>query len=497
MNTPVSALARTASQSPSQVAYRFTNKELTYSELNNQAHSLANYLVNDLGVAHGDRVGIYLHKGLAQPLAVFAILRAGGVYVPLDAAAPVERIGRILNSCTPRVVITQAPLVQDIPNEYPVVVVDSEQWLSALEMQPFDGPWPAQEDSAYIIFSSGSTGEPKGIEHTHQSAAAFAEMMIDHYKFTSMDRFAGISPLHFDMSTLDLFAATRIGATTVLVSEAHQKAPASLTKLVEVEQLTVWYSTPICLILALESGGMESRNWKTLRWVIYAGESYPVEKLNALMLVLSQAQFSNAYGPAETNVTHIFDLPKGRWPHDSVPIGHACIGVTEIIEDSEIYLSAPTLMRGYWRAPELNSCQMHDCDGRTFYRTGDLVRTDPQGILHFAGRADRQVKFRGHRIELDEIEFWLQQLDEVDQASVVVCDTADDERTINADVTLMEGCEASKVSIRSSLAKKLPRYSIPIDIRIHKFLPRTSSGKINRLKLESAWLHRTKDVNND
>ena len=324
-STLIGLLERTARHHPERIAFRFGSEALSYAELRARAYSLARELLRR-GVAKGDRIAVVMHKGIEMPVAVYGAMTAGAVYVPIDPLAPNARIERILEQCGVRLCIASerlAPKVAGLPSTDVLIAGTPASEPAAPAVLPAL-PHLSGDDLAYIIFTSGSTGVPKGIVHTHFSASAFAAMMVEHFAMESTDRVSGVSPLHFDMSTFDFFAANAVGACTVLLSEAHQKAPASLTALVEQERLTVWYSTPFTLIQALDFGGLSERDWSSLRRVIYAGEAFPVRQLNRLIEQLPQARFTNAYGPAETNVSHIFDLPQGAWPTARVPIGRPC-----------------------------------------------------------------------------------------------------------------------------------------------------------------------------
>jgi amino acid adenylation domain-containing protein len=485
-----------AARYPARPAFRFGDDEMTYADLKMAARSFATALTRR-GVGKGDRVGILLNKGLEMPVAVYSAMAAGGVFVPIDPLAPRGRIANIIKQCGIRLTITSQRLASRLPMEVAEVLItdDHPAWTTTPSNTSDTLPALSGEDIAYIIFTSGSTGQPKGIVHSHSSAVAFVRMMAEHFGLRADDRVSGVSPLHFDMSTFDFFAANAVGACTVLFSEAHQKVPASMTALCEAARLTVWYSTPFSLIQALEFGGLEQRNWKSLRRIIYAGEAFPVRHLNRLIALLPETHFSNAYGPAETNVSHIFDLPPGKWPHQQVPIGYSCTDVATRVVDSqgrdalegELWLSAPTMLREYWQSPEATAATIVKHAGKRFYRTGDNVRVSPAGLFQFIGRVDRQVKLRGFRIELDEVERALNCLQGVAQASAVLVSNPGTGGAIYADVTLELGVSLSGNDIRKRLLDELPRYAVPERIAVRHELPLTSSGKLDRRAIQVQW----------
>jgi amino acid adenylation domain-containing protein len=496
-STLIGLLEQTAQRHPQRTAFRFGSEALTYAELRVRAYALARELLHR-GVGRGDRIAVVMHKGIEMPVAVYGAMAAGAVYVPIDPLAPSSRIERILEQCGVRLSIASERLAAKLSgfSSTDVLIAGAQtfEYEPSGELPPL--PALSGEDLAYVIFTSGSTGVPKGIVHTHASASAFATMMVEHFGVDSTDVVSGVSPLHFDMSTFDFFAANSAGACTVLLSEAHQKAPASLTALVERDKLTVWYSTPFSLIQALDFGGLEARDWSSLRSVIYAGEPFPVRQLNRLMERLPQARFSNAYGPAETNVSHIFDLPRGPWPSTQVPIGRPCRDVlTRIVDDEghdaiegELWISAPTMLKEYWRAPEISAKALASHEGRRYYRTGDTVRQiAPDGTCEFLGRNDRQIKLRGFRIELDEVEQALTRIEGVAQAGAVLIGSGAGERAIVADVLLKPGYDMSGEEIRKRTFDELPRYAVPREIKVRTELPLTSSGKLDRRAIRRAW----------
>ncbi len=484
-------LKKTAELFPGHCAYRCAHQEITYRRLLREACALAAYL-KTAGVKKGDRVGILLHRNIEMVLSVYATLFAGAAYVPIDNTAPAERVSKIVEQCRCKLIITQTGLSHRVErDDIRLIFTDSgEEWSGAKKIKSSHLPFISQEDIAYIIFTSGTTGIPKGIVHSHASACAFATMMRDHYGLDSKDRITGLSPLHFDMSTFDLFASDAAGACTIVFSEAEQKIAASMTRLTEQESISVWYSTPFSLIQALDYGMLAERNLEKLRWVIYAGEAFPGHQLTRLVNAVPEARISNAYGPAEVNVCHIFDFPPGKsWEESAVPIGSPCRDVTaRVVDDAgnpsatgELWISAKTMMNAYWQAPELTRKAMNCTDdGKWYYKTGDLVRIDDKGLYYFLGRRDRQIKLRGFRIELDDIEHALNTIPGVRLSSATVRGDEQGLEAIVADVQLREGIEFSENAIKRELAAKLPAHAVPQRIRIRSVFPMTSTGKVDR-----------------
>ena len=510
-----------AERSPEQEAFRFEGKSLTYTELVKKANSLAN-LLKEQGIQRGERVGIYLNKSLESAVAIYGIMKAGAAYVPLDPTAPATRIGFILNNCGIRCLITQPQkrsrvqeiLVESTPLKFIIGLAEETElpvstfsWETVGEIS---GEYPPdvkilEQDLAYIMYTSGSTGEPKGIMHTHHSGLTYAKMAAQTYGLDQSDRLGNHSPLHFDMSTLDYFSSPLVGATTVIIPEAYTKLPASLSQAIEKEKLTVWYSVPYALIQLLQRGLLSTRNLTSLRWVLFGGETFPPKYLYELMQRLPQARFSNVYGPAEINQCTYYHIPPlTKIPDEPVPIGRIWDIAEELVLDEqdrvvspgevgELLVRTPTMMYGYWQNPDLNrKAFFHRPVGgnrqEIFYRTGDLVRLQPDGNYRFCGRKDRQIKTRGYRVELDEIETALISHPQVEEAGVFAVPDDAGTQHIEAAVTLKEESNLTEIELIRYAATCLPKYGVPLQIEIRQELPRTTSGKINRKALQQEAL---------
>jgi non-ribosomal peptide synthetase component F len=267
-----------------------------------------------------------MNKGLESAIAIYGIMKAGGAYVPLDPFAPVSRIGYVIKDCGIRHLVSKPAkleaLRQLLSDECPVehvIGVDRQDdlpvnFVSWDEVRADTGKLPGvnltEQDLAYILYTSGSTGVPKGIMHTHRSGLSFAEWGAHTYGLTREDRLSNHAPLHFDLSTFDFFSASIAGATTVIIPEAFAKFPMNMAKFIEQEKITVWYSVPFALIQLIQHGNIQSRDYSALRWVLFAGEVFPTKHLRQLMSMLPRVRFSNLYGPTETNVCTYYHVTK-------------------------------------------------------------------------------------------------------------------------------------------------------------------------------------------
>ncbi|MBV7333006.1 amino acid adenylation domain-containing protein [Chloroflexi bacterium TSY] len=515
-------IEHSAAKFPHHVAFRFKNQFITYAILDQQTNHLANAL-RSLGIEQGDRVGIYMPKCLECATAIYGIMRAGAAYVPLDPTAPVQRIAAIIEDCGIQHIIThhskqrqlkqlaasgttpQTAIGIDNDVELPYTTLswtDIYDQFDNAELRTQNSEHLTQDSLAYIIYTSGSTGEPKGIMHTHASGLAYAQMAADLYGLTHVDRLSNFPPLHFDQSTFDFFSGPLVGATTVIIPDEVKLLPASLAQLIADEELTIWYSVPFALIQLLLRGALEQHNLSSLRWIIYGGEPFPLKHLHRLMELMPRARFSNNYGPAEVNQCTYYHMPPLPFDSTDIPIGQPCPNMEPLVVDDEdhpvavgevgeLLMRTPTMMRGYWQRPERNAKAFYYRENENgtqdrFYRTGDLVQMGAEGNYHFLGRKDRQVKTRGYRVELDEVEAVLLSHDAVEEGAVFPVSDQDGNTLIKSAVIFKEGEMVKTSALFQHLAQRLPAYALPSTIRIVNQFPRTTSGKIDRRALAMA-----------
>jgi amino acid adenylation domain-containing protein len=509
------AVDRAAMRAPDRDAIRYAGVSLTYAALAERSDRLAG-LLRAQGVRRGDRVGIHGGKGLPAAVALYGIMKAGAAYVPLDPSSPPARQAFIVRDGGIKHVITEPSraaalrllLAEGVPIECavgldapPTEGVRAFSWgdVDAHPVVAHDSDL-VEMDLAYILYTSGSTGTPKGVMHSHRSALAFARVAADTYGFRGDDRMSNHAPLHFDLSTMDYFSSALAGATTVIIPEAHTRMPASYAALIEAERLTVLYAVPLALTHLVLHGALEKRDLSSVRWVLFGGEPFPPRHLRALMAALPAARFSNVYGPTEVNgVTYWLVPPLSADDDAPIPIGQPYPNVETRIVDAddqpvadgeagELLVRTPTMMRGYWGRPDLDARAFwnrpvygHHTD--VYHRTGDIVRRRADGMLEFHGRKDRQVKARGYRIELDEVEAVMAGHDAVESAAAFAVPNADGSVHVDAAVTLREGHLITPEALRIHLAAALPRYAIPEHLDILDAMPRTSTGKIDRREL--------------
>lgn len=513
------AVSATADAAPERVAFRAGKQQVTYGELECQSNRMARMLL-DNGAAKGDRIGVLMPRCVESVIAIYGVFKAGCVFVALDPNLAAGALATLVDNCgisqlltheKKNKIVSQLLKLSASKSITHVVGFESADAETDVELQAwnglnsFDQTQPDVKidlmDPAYIMYSSGSTGQPKGITHTHFSGMSYSRLSIKTYKVVAEDVIGNHSPINFDMSTFGYFTSCLAGATTVLVPEAHTKFPRSLAQLIADEKITIWYSVPLALIQLHLRGCLEEFDLSNLRWIKFGGEPFPPKYLRGLMKALPNCRFSNVYGPAEVNQCTYFHVPESLVAQehaDPIPIGNIWDQAVGRILDAEenvvtngsvgeLVVHSPTMMQGYWGRPgqtQQSLVSIADENGKEllYYRTGDLVRDLGSGNLLFVCRKDRQVKVRGYRVELDEVENAINALDCVEEAGVF-CVVRNHSNEIRARAIIQVDAEANAQTIKVELGKSLSWYCIPTEIEILSELPRTGSGKIDRNQL--------------
>jgi amino acid adenylation domain-containing protein len=489
-------------------------RSATYEELDRQSSLVSAFFITR-GIRPGDRVGVVLPKSVSAVTSLFGILKAGAAYVPVDVTAPAERGRKILTDCRVRGVVLDAraaacaPSAEDGLGAMIVVGNDGAVDAPGVSIASFDAAIasgaasPAVEiqpsDLAYILYTSGSTGVPKGVMLTHENATSFVDWCSATFAPSEQDRFSSHAPFHFDLSVLDIYLSIKHGATLFLIGEDVGKSPKDLARLIAKHRLTVWYSTPSILTLLTQFGNLADQDCSSLRLVFFAGEVFPVKHLRRVKEIWPAPVYYNLYGPTETNVCTYARIP-AVVPEDRTtpyPIGFPCAHCDAIVLDGDgrevppgeeglLYISGPSLFQGYWNRPAENAAAFTVRNDVRWYNTGDVVRWDPQDGYLYVGRRDRMVKRRGYRIELGEIERALYLHPAVREAAVTAVPDSDAGVKIVAFLAC-HGTPPSIIDLKAFCGGKLPAYMSPDRFVIRDRLPKTSTDKVDyqALKQES------------
>ena len=482
---------------------------LTYAELDAAADRVAGFLTSS-GVEPGDRVGIVQPKSVHTVTALFGIMKAGAAYVPADWTSPAERCRTIMRDCAVRALFVDdrcrsiAVDQEGVPTAPTTILTGSDagewippagtvRWSDVLAHVPrTPAVRPGPDDLAYMLYTSGSTGVPKGVMLTHGNATSFVEWCSSVFTPTEDDRFSSHAPFHFDLSVLDIYLCIKHGGTLFLITDEIGRNPKDLAKFITDRRLTIWYSTPSILSALVEFGQLDRHDHRSLRTVLFAGEVFPPKHLRNLVALWPQPEYYNLYGPTETNVCTFARIPKPI-PDDRTepyPIGWPCAHCADLVLDSDqrpvagteeglLYISGPSVFQGYWNRPSESARAFTEIDGVRWYNTGDVVRRDPTDGYVFLGRRDRMVKRRGYRIELGEIENGLYKHPGIrEAAAVAVPDRASGVRIV-AVLSIASPAPPSIVELKSFCAQHLPGYMIPDQFLFLEALPRTSTDKVN------------------
>ncbi len=527
MNAPFlihQLLENTAGRAPHKHAVILGEDSLTYLELVERSRALAHYL-KDSGVHHGDMVGIMLRKSLASIVSLYGILMSGAAYVPIDPQLPGNRIKYILDNCKIRQLVTSGDYAerhQSVLDESPsleeLIITDNEptalksnaerisftdwnvatRFSAGIRLETFPDTYPA-----YVLHTSGSTGQPKGVVISHLNSLTFVKTAAEFFNISSADRLACHAPFHFDLSVFDIFVSAAAGATLVLIPESTSLFPVKLAEFIKVNRITVWNSVSSALSLLADRGFRQDSLAPDMRLVIFSGEVLPQKYLKILKARMPQASFCNIYGQTEANsstcylVREIPDDPKWKIPvGTAMPnfevflVGDDGAEVTQPNQEGEIFVNSNTVAYGYINMPELTKERFVPdprsvSTSRTVYRTGDIGTYDINGNLIFLYRKDSMIKVRGHRVEIGEIERMLSSHDSVDLA--VVTSVPDETMTnrIAAYVSWRSGKTGDVKLIRSFCENQLPRYMVPEAIWSVEKWPLTANDKIDRQALRS------------
>ncbi|MFE7117706.1 AMP-binding protein [Streptomyces sp. NPDC057654] len=498
-----------ARRDPGALAVHAPDGRLTYGELDALADRCAAALAAR-GVRPGDRVVLWAGKSTRAVALMQGCLRLGAVYVPVADSNPPSRAALISRGCGAALTVTDADGAVRAGGDGSVAHAGGAVRAGGAGPEAAEVPWGAgplvtfdelltpangaaavaageavadrsPDDLAYILYTSGSTGEPKGVCLSHRNALAFVTWASELLGLGPADRLANHAPFNFDLSVFDLYAAFHAGASVHLISSELAYAPEQLVRFLRRNELTVWYSVPSALSLMMTKGGLfEEAPPPALRVCVFAGEPFPLPQVKELRARWPKVRMFNWYGPTETNVCTSYEVGADVAERSAdLPIGTVCSGDSlklapqEADGEYELLVSGPSVMLGYWgREPH-----------RGPYATGDIVRVGDGGNLEFVGRRDHLVKVRGQRVELGEVESVLGAHPGVADAAVVVVGSGL-EAALHAVVT-KRGPDArvSLLGLKEFSARRLPSYMIVDALHVVDELPRTGNGKKDRMRM--------------
>lgn len=503
---------------PSKKAVTCSGVDLSYGELYRSSNRLANALLAN-GVSRQDRVAILLERSVKSLIGILGALKADAIYVPVDLRSPVKRIEKILEDCSPSAIIcdgeTVAKRTQLLSGEErtKVFVLEKRNRLPSppgidavceeqIEDQPSDCPpyKNIDHDLASILYTSGSTGVPKGVMVSHGNILNYIEWAVDCFGIRETDKILNTAPLHFDMSTFDLYCSLKTGATLCMASNPMLFFPGELLEMMEKEGITIWKGVSSLLMYIARRVSLKEKHLPALKKVLFGGESLPAKYLMDWMEAFPDKEFYNVYGPTEATGISTFyrvrEIPKD--PLRRLPIGQACANTEVFIlredlsragmgEEGELAIRGAGVSRGYWNNGEKTEEQFipnpfTNLPGDRIYRTGDRAVLRDDGNLDFLGRKDDQVKLMGYRIDLGEIEHAILSMKEVKESAAVLAPSEEGGRNrIVAFAVTEDGGLPPR--LLQTLAHQLPYYMMPQRVLAIKEMPRTERGKVDRRTL--------------
>ena len=509
---------------PEATAVVMRGERASYLEIEQQSNQLA-HLLKDLKVGRGDRVCLLIPKSPAAVIAMLGVLKTDAMYVPIDTSSPAARVAKIAEAAKPKVFLTEhsvRALVDDLFAEALLAkdVIVGTLSLEAIQTAQFQTAFSFKDiqsqaklapsyqnnpsDAAHLLFTSGSTGVPKGVLIKHENAMHFVDWARTYFDIQATDKTSGHPPLHFDLSTFDIYGTLSAGAELHMVSPELNLLPNKLIEFIRQNELSQWFSVPSTLTHMAKFDVLSQGDFPHMTRLLWCGEAMPTPTLIYFMERLPHVRFTNLYGPTEATIASSYytvpSLPTSET--ETISIGRACEGEELMVLDDELkpspvgeigelYIAGEGLSPGYWQDKEKTdavflSDPRPGKKGKRIYRTGDLGRVDSDGLFYCLGRVDSQIKSRGYRIELGEIEAALNTIKGIKECAVLGVDVGGFEGTaICCAYALQDGVSLDSGSLQGSLKKLLPRYMIPTRWENLTILPKNANGKIDRKSLKA------------
>ncbi|MDD3413428.1 MAG: amino acid adenylation domain-containing protein [Lachnospiraceae bacterium] len=500
----VEYLEQSAKKFPQKCAYADEELEISYSELLEMAKSIGTGLIKQ-----NNRRGpivVYMSKGPKDIAAFLGVLYSGSFYVPMDTAMPKERVDLIMNHLNPIAIICDEEnfeSAKEIKGEARLLKFEElrilsigEEELSVVRSKMLD------TDPAYVLYTSGSTGIPKGVVVPHRALIDYMEHFCEEAGITSEDVIANQAPFYFDASLIDIYCTLKMGGTMHIVPLAHFSMPLKLLQFLEEKEITTIRWVPSALNMVSTFRALKSCKPGHLRKIIFGAEAMPTKCYNYWRSFYKEAIFIQIYGPTEiTGVCTYYIVDREFEDTEIIPIGKAfgnsgvflldeeekLIQSDQIGKIGEICVKGTCLAHGYYHSPEKTKevfvqNPLNKDYPEIIYKTGDLASYNQYGEFVFASRKDFQIKHMGHRIELGEIEAAVNSLHGIKNACCLF------QKEKNKIILIYVGEEYNNTSVIEGLKEKLPRYMIPNVLYKLDEMPLNLSGKVDRVKLQDAYL---------
>jgi D-alanine--poly(phosphoribitol) ligase subunit 1 len=503
---------------PDNVAIRIAEEQITYKDLNRLTNQIARFLVSQ-GFSIGDRICISSEKSIITYASLLACLKAGIAYTFVDRYSPLQRLKKIVRKCNPKAILADPEFFEvKLKDNIQIPVLKTDELSTSLssfgnEALEITTQVPSTA-IAYIMFTSGTTGTPKGVAIPHGNLIHFKEWGIQEYEITDKDTITNVNSLFFDNSVFDVYMSFFSGACLLPMNRSDLKEPGRVVKYLDDYQASIWFSVPSMLIYLLNLHVLKPENFKFFRKIIFGGEGFPKNKLKELYdLYHSRIQLVNVYGPTEcTCICSSYLVTGNDFEGQNLnilsPLGKIIDNFYYLILDDdyslitkgqigELYLGGQHVATGYFGSAEETESAfvqnpLHQNFRDIIYKTGDLVRVDlNDSKLYFCGRKGRQIKFMGYRIELEEIEAALNGIKNIHECAVTY-----GKKNGYDEITGFVKSEMSKQEIKTMLKELIPEYMVPRKIFLKDSLPKNANGKVDRKRLSSEYYDREENKRN-
>tara|TARA_R110002096_G_scaffold94635_6_gene212930 strand:- start:27341 stop:28900 length:1560 start_codon:yes stop_codon:yes gene_type:complete len=503
---------QSAARYPESIAVDDHGDVINYLELDTKANKLAN-LLRTIKVSTNDRVCLYIDKNISMYTSVLGVLKSGGCWVPFSSSFPEERVLFLLSTLKPKAVLTEKKYLSSIKQfkklsdmDFSIIVMeeldedDAEVFdTTNIEEQSSERPksYSTYNDLAYIIFTSGSTGTPKGVMVEHRNTSQFLSLSKDYFKIEQGSRFAHFSELTFDPSIFDMFYCWATAGTLVPFNKKKYKINPLL--FFQENNINVLFTVPGVLLNISDSGQLGNKSLHTVKHLLLTGEAVPAKLISDWYECHPESTVYNMYGTTETAiVSHWYKFPIGFSMDSEVPVGEVLpetrvvlIENNKKVDDGDVgecVVSSSQLSPGYWGNKFLTSKLFRENIGNNdlpqkSYWTGDLLRKDQNDLYYYVGRKDTQLKIRGHRVELGEVENTILLNSSVVEA--VVLPVKNDRKYAEYLVAYVKFIKEKELNeLLEFIASRLPSYMVPMKIiPVNDDFPRNTNGKIDRKKL--------------
>lgn len=472
----ISGFIKQCEQTPTHIAFNQDDRQISYQQFDQQTKQVTGYLTGT-----NQCIAIAIDRGIDAAIAIYGILRSGNSYLPLDIKNPANRLNFIISDAKPAYIIGNGNCPDNL-----IIDAQTTQWINLQEILLTHYSQPTVQiktDSiAAILYTSGSSGTPKGVALSHKAITNFTLWAGNTFNITPKDHIASLAPFHFDLSIFDLFTSLCFGATVSFIPNRLTLSPSKLTQWLEDNKISTWYTVPSLLSFIALKGSLETRPLLHLKQILFAGEVFPSPQLIKLAGLLPQVNLYNLYGPTETNVCCYWPVIKNHLQADSnIPIGlPACNAVLTIDKNNQqLLVRSDNNFSGYWQQGKLTQLTFDSLG----YATGDKVSLNSNHEYCYHGRLDRMLKCSGYRVEPAEIEAVINQLEGIESSVVIgVKDSTSGQRPAAA-LLLTKGYNLTDIT--KLLRQKLPAYMFPYKFIELSNIPLLSNGKIDYLLIEN------------